>query len=117
MAKVRRRNQIALKLEPRIALEAIILNRLELIPGARRQEWLRGLVVQGFLIECQTLQGVAVEPSPRIGAGFSHWLAGDLTKQVASLKPKLEPDQAKSTGSYAVHNNKKPFAQLHRVIG
>lgn len=117
MDKVRRRNQIALQLEPRIALEAIILNRLELIPGARRQEWLRGLVVQGFLIECHTLQGAAVEPTSRIGAGFSDWLAGEPTKQVASLKPKLVPEQAESTRSDAVHDNKKPFAQLHRVIG
>lgn len=115
MAKASVRNRIALQLEPRIALEAIILNQLERIPRARRQEWLRGLVVQGFLIERQTLQGVAVERTSRIGAGFSDWLAGKSSRQAAS--PKREPMPTAATGSDAVHDARKPFAQLRRVIG
>ena len=48
VAKARSGERVVLQLDTRIALEAIILNRLERIPKARRQEWLRGLLVQGF---------------------------------------------------------------------
>ncbi|MCU7943551.1 MAG: hypothetical protein KZQ87_12815 [Candidatus Thiodiazotropha sp. (ex Cardiolucina cf. quadrata)] len=115
MAKANSRRRIALQLEPRVALEAIILNQLERIPSTRRQEWLRGLVVQGFLIERRALQGLAVERTSRIGAGFPDWLAGKSTKQAAL--PKREPMPAAATGSDAVHDARKPFAQLRRVIG
>ncbi|MES9970587.1 MAG: hypothetical protein ABW092_11180 [Candidatus Thiodiazotropha sp.] len=115
MAKVNSRHRIALQLEPRVALEAIILNQLERIPSTRRQEWLRGLVVQGFLIERQALQGVAVERTSQIGAGFPDWLTGKSSRQGAS--PKQEPMPAAVTGNHAVHDARKPFAQLRRVIG
>lgn len=115
MAKASGRHRIALQLEPRIALEAIILNQLERIPSTRRQEWLRGLLVQGFLIERQALQRVAVERTSRIGAGFSDWLAGESSRLVAS--PKREPMPAAETRNDAVHDARKPFAQLRRVIG
>ncbi|MET0063947.1 MAG: hypothetical protein ABW176_16810 [Candidatus Thiodiazotropha endolucinida] len=115
MAKAKSRHRITLQLEPRVALEAIILNQLERIPSTRRQEWLRGLVVQGFLIERRALQGVAVERTSRIGAGFPDWLAGKLSRQAAS--PKREPMPAAVIGNDAAHDAKKPFAQLRRVIG
>ncbi|MEW8028784.1 MAG: hypothetical protein AB2806_13770 [Candidatus Thiodiazotropha sp.] len=115
MAKASGRHRIALQLEPRVALEAIILNQLERIPSTRRQEWLRGLLVQGFLIERQALQGVAVERTSRIGAGFSDWLAGESSRQATSAK--REPIPAAATRINAVHDARKPFAQLRRVIG
>ena len=57
MAKTKSGIRVALQLDTRIALEAIILNRLQRIPANRRQEWLRGLLVQGFRQECQALRG------------------------------------------------------------
>ncbi len=45
--------RLYLQLDPRMAFEALILQRLARIPTGRRQEWLRGLLVQGFLDECR----------------------------------------------------------------
>ena len=56
MAKAAVGKRIVLQLDTRVRFEALILNRLERVPKGRRQEWLRGLLVQGFRYECQTLQ-------------------------------------------------------------
>jgi hypothetical protein len=117
MAKTRSRYQVSLQLEPRIRLEAVILNRLEQISEECRQEWLRGLLVQGFLIECQALQRVAVKPISRIGAGFPDWLTGNSTKQAVSHDQKLEPGSTAKTGNDAIGDAEKPFSHLRRVIG
>lgn len=50
--------RISLRLEPAIGIEGLILNRLSRVPNARRQDWLRGLLTQGFLAECQALRGL-----------------------------------------------------------
>ena len=65
MAKSTGGKRIALQLDPRVAFEALILNRLERIPEGRRQEWLRGLLVQGFRQECQSLRVVQDEVDPQ----------------------------------------------------
>lgn len=114
-----------LQLDPRVAFEALILNRLERIPEGRRQEWLRGLLVQGFRYECRSLrvqddvgpqpnrsrqaQGVSTgQPS----SAFAAWLA----------KPSAPPARETRTTPAAVEDNApagqgKPFAGLRKVIG
>ncbi len=117
MAKANSRNRVVLQLDPRIALEAIILNRLERIPKARRQEWVRGLLVQGFRVECQVQREASVATRSESGMGFSDWLAGDSTRQVTLPKPKREQKPTAPNEAPATHNATKPFAQLSRVIG
>ena len=112
MAKAKSGHRVVLQLDPRIALEAIILNRLERIPTTRRQEWLRGLLVQGFRSECQTLRGAPgdVKRSPTMV--FKNRMAGELPKTVSLPEPELgvvKPSQAKQ--------DSKPFAALGKVIG
>ena len=114
MAKAHSRNRIVLHLNTRMALEAIILNRLEMIPQTRRQEWLRGLLVQGFRLECQALrQGTDVlQPEPRMK--FSGWLAGDSTKRICkSMNQEKKVIDQKVNEMTAT----KPFAELSRIIG
>jgi hypothetical protein len=126
MAKAKGEGCIAVELDPRIALEALVLNRLERIPAARREEWLRGLLVQGFRHECQTLRVVQDEPRPQAagpqqGQGrashqprslFAAWL-------VKSMPPSATPAQtiavAAETGGQG--HQAKPFAGLRKVIG
>ena len=57
MAKSTSGHRLILHLDRRITLEAAILNRLACLPRSRRQEWLRGLLVDGFRAECQALRG------------------------------------------------------------
>ncbi len=103
-----------LQLDPRVALEAIMLNRLERTPAARRQEWLRGLLVQGFRCECQALRGASDEATPRSTSGFTNWTTGVAQKPI-SLSAE-EPAVAKSTSS-PVNTVNKPFAALGKVMG
>ena len=114
MTKARSRNRIVLHLSTRIALEAIILNRLEKIPHTRRQEWLRGLLVQGFCLECQALrQGTEVlKPEPRMR--FSGWLMSDSTKRTS--KP-IKQNQKTMAQEVNEPTATKPFAELSRIIG
>ncbi len=126
MAKSTAGKRIALLLDLRVTFEALILNRLERIPEGRRQEWLRGLLVQGFRQECQSLRVVQDEVAPRPmrpqqGQGvstrqprtaFAAWLA----------LPVASPDTATKTTPVAFEANTaagqgKPFASLRKVIG
>ncbi len=113
MAKTKPGQRVALQLDPRIALEAIILNRLQRIPSARRQEWLRSLLVQGFRLECLALRGVSEELEQRPAMTFTHKLAGDSKNLVALIEEpqvtQVEIPETKATD--------KPFASLGKVIG
>lgn len=126
MAKSTGGKRINLQLDPRVAFEALILKRLERIPEGRRQEWLRGLLVQGFCQECQSLRVVQDEIDPQAmrppqGRGvstrqprtaFAAWLA----------QPAAPPATATKTTPVVVEANAtvgkdKPFAGLRKVIG
>ena len=113
MAKTKPGQRIILQLDPRIALESIILNRLERTPTARRQEWLRSLLVQGFRLECLTLRGVPEEEEQRPVMVFTHQLAGGSpSPAVSKVEPLVVPIEPAKTKAAA-----KPFAALGKVIG
>ncbi len=113
MAKTNPGQRVALQLDPRIALEAIILNRLERTPAARRQEWLRSLLVQGFRSECLALRGVPEERKQRPAMAFTHRLAGDAQSPAAvKVESQVVPARPVEANTAA-----KPFAALGKVIG
>jgi hypothetical protein len=114
VAKTKPGQRIVLQLDPRIALEAIILNRWERIPATRRQEWLRGLLVQGFRSECQALRGSSDGATRRPESGLKNRKVSDAQKSVCLAEPK--PVVATVTHSQANTAN-KPFAALGKVMG
>jgi hypothetical protein len=114
VAKAKPGQRIVLQLDPRIALEAIILNRHERIPPTRRQEWLRGLLVQGFRTECQTLRDASDDAIRRPTTGLKSQKAGEMQK--AACLTKSEPSVVTVTPS-PVDTAVKPFADLGKVIG
>ncbi len=114
MAKTKTGQRIVLQLDPRIALEAIILNRLERTPAPRRQEWLRGLLVHGFRSECQVLRGASGEATHRSISGFTNWKVGAAQNSVSHTEQ--EPALVKPTSSQ-VNRANKPFAALGKVMG
>ena len=114
MAKAKPGQRIVMQLDLRIALEAIILNRLERIPPTRRQEWLRGLLVQGFRSECQALRGASDDTTRRPIKGLKSRKAGEMQKAFSLAKP--EPAVVTVTPS-PVDTAVKPFAALGKVIG
>ena len=114
MTKAKPGHRIVLQLDERIALEAIILNRRERIPATRRQEWLRGLLVQGFRSECQALRGAPDDARRSPTSAFTNWMAGAVQKSDSLPAPEpavveVKPSRAKPAS--------KPFAALGKVIG
>jgi hypothetical protein len=105
-----------------MALEALILQRLQRIPTGRRQEWLRGLLVRGFLGECRQRReadGGACDLSgattPRPGMAFAGWLIERTPGP--HVQPAATPDSSDPPRPVAVDTHDKPFAHLRKVIG
>ena len=113
MSKIKPGRRIMVHVDPRMALEAIILNQLERLPTTRRQEWLRGLLVQGFRSECLVLRGVPGKRERRATTAFTQWLAGELQRSVTS---KTQPPGLQTRLPQA-GTESKPFAELGKVIG
>lgn len=109
MAKPQPGTRVTVQLDPRLALEAIILNRLARLPTTRRQEWLRSLMVQGFRSECQALRGVSADPTRSSAMAFTRRQAGGL--QRSANPPVLQAGAPEAKG------RSKPFVALGKVIG
>jgi hypothetical protein len=103
-----------LHLDTRITLEVIILNRLERIPQARRQEWLRGLLLQGFRVECQALRATSSEATPGLATRTNRFNLSVKRSPVCTADP--ESTVVEMTPSL-VATSEKPFAALGKVIG
>ena len=111
-------HRITFLLDTRVSLESLVLNRLHRLPEIRREEWLRGLVVLGFRMECQATKHqqsdtVAFNAGSQRQTTFSHWLSQGKSEksevvQVDSTPVACQPDEA-------AHS--KPFSALSRVIG
>lgn len=99
--------------------EALILNQLQRRPADRQTEWLRSLLVQGFLCECRDLQtsdgaggaGQAT-PGPR-PARPALAVVNDTPMSEVQMNPSAElPDAADTPDSAPL-----AFAALRKVIG
>jgi hypothetical protein len=114
MANSKPHRRVVLQLDLRISLEAIILNRLECLPATRRQEWLRGMLVQGFLTECQALQGAT--------GGAARRPTTEVPRmRVSKSKQYISPPASRLAVARSVplpaKMGSKPFAALGKVIG
>ncbi len=113
--------RLCLQLDPRMAFEALILQRLQCIPTGRRQEWLRGLLVQGFLAECRQRREADGEACDRPGAATrrpGNAFAGWLTERTPTPHaPPAEKPNPSDPQRPAVAPKAKPFAHLRKVIG
>jgi len=111
-------HRITFLLDTRVSLESLVLNRLHRLPEIRGEEWLRGLVVLGFRMECQATKyqqsnTVVFNAGSQCQTTFSHWLIQGKSEKseavpVNSARVAYQPDEV-------VHN--KPFSALSRVIG
>jgi hypothetical protein len=113
MAKTKPGYRVVIQLDPRVALEAILMNRLERLPLSRRQEWLRGLLVQGFRAECQALRGAPDNTTRCPPTGFKNWQAGEVQKPSTAETTQIDVQ----TRIVAASTTSKPFAALGKVIG
>jgi len=109
-------------------VEDLILQRFQSLPKRRQPEWIRSLLVQGFLAESRMvrqLNGIATQTqvvsgrvnlSPRSGFNFRDW-----TGRSAKLKPvaSFTAEASKEVSPRCVQqiNSSKPFAHLRKVVG
>lgn len=106
--------RIVIHLDTRVALEAVLLNRQECLPAARRQEWLRRLLMQGFYDECQALRGAPDNGTGRPSMAFTHRMTCQIQRPLAT-----RDQESIAMKEQAPVNNAagKPFAALGKVIG
>ena len=101
MARRREQQTVLIALDTRMTFEALILNRLVVLPVERRQTWLRELLVDGFRQHCAGLLAVeqgAARPT------FGRVAASQRSSSLLSAQP--------SSGA-----QRKAFATLRQVIG
>ena len=114
--------RITLQLDVAFVFEALILHRLRRLPKNRCEEWLRGLLVQGFKRECRALRktqraertGRNATPSENIATHPYVWTA---RHQSPLSIPKADPG-TRAVAIKAQHSgNTVSFAALRKVIG
>ena len=107
-------HRIAIHLDTQITLEAVLLYRHGKIPRARRQEWLRGLLMQGFRLDCQALRDASLETNTDQAFrpfGFS------LGVQRTPVRPVERESTVVEMTPLQTRTSDKPFAALGKVIG
>ena len=121
--------RLCIRLDPAMLLEGLLLERLSLIPKGRRQEWLRGLLVQGYLWEGRTSRGAKGDvEAARFGGEQAK--SNETTSMVAFssrlARPQAPVQRAVPKGSRphggvpsipTKPTRDKPFAHLRKVIG
>ena len=106
--------RVTIQLDPRVALESVLLNRHRQLPVSRRQEWLRGLLVQGFRSETETLRGTSDDTKRDSTMAFTNWMPRSPC-QPAGL-PESAPAVVRAEPVPA-NAGTKPFAALCKVMG
>ena len=114
MARAKTVHRIAIHLDTRVALESVLLTRQACLPAARRQEWLRRLLMQGFYDECQALGGGPDSAARRPSMAFTHRVNGKRQQPIATRDQKSMARKPLNPANNAVG---KPFAALVKVIG
>jgi hypothetical protein len=114
--------RITLQLDVAIAFEALILNRLLRLPKTRREDWLRGLLVQGFQHECRALRKLQRARQTGCDATRTQNIATHPYVSAAEQQSPLPQAKAapgtKSAAINAQHcGNTVSFAALRKVIG
>ncbi|MCP5304788.1 MAG: hypothetical protein H6953_05030 [Chromatiaceae bacterium] len=113
-----------LTLDPGLVIERLILQRLSGLKRKRGQDWLRSLLVQGFLAEGRwlrsDLQGNRRNVVPRETTVPATPFAGWLGQAQPAEQPDAEATPAAvaaATPAPSIDPDAKPFAHLRKVIG
>ena len=116
--------RLNLTLDPGLVLERLILQRFSVLKRKRGQDWLRSLLVQGFLAEgrwvTRDIPGNRAELVPREtkvpATPYANWLerAHPVNRPNAEMVPTAA---TAATPTPSASPDAKPFAHLRRVIG
>ena len=107
-------HQLMIVLDMRVALEALLVNALQKSPTARRQEWLRRVLIQGFRAECQGLRALMTD-SPGVASGLPRLQGATVPHHKKGAAKPRGPQQEAVTANH--DPAAKPLAQLRNTIG
>lgn len=117
--------RICLTLDPGLVLERMILQRLSGLKRKRGQDYLRSLLVHGFLVEGRWVRSDVHGTQEKIGVPrgttlpttpFASWLG----RAKPTDRPDAKPVKAAAMAAVETPNTgleSKPFAHLRKVIG
>ena len=120
--------RVTVRLDPGLLVEALILQRLDTVPKRRHPDWIRALLVQGFLAECRVvrqLKGTAsehpvakrrVQASLESGFDFGEGFAQSTKPKRIERKNRHVSNQV-PTSNIVTGGADKPFAHLRKVVG
>lgn len=119
------RRRVCVPLDPEMLIEALVLARLEALPKRRRADWVRGLLVQGFLTESRVirvLQTGAPADGDESGRLPATRTAGFTFGERLTRPGWTEPAARAGAGDERPLAPKtdqpdKPFAHLRKVVG
>lgn len=120
--------RVSVSLDPGMVVEALILQRLDTVPKRRHSDWIRTLLVQGFLAESRVHQQLGETetdtpncPRRRPQSARSGFNFGDWHSRSKPAKPVVNaiPDRSEVALSRPVKKDgaDKPFAHLRKVVG
>ncbi len=114
--------RINLQLNIALPFEALILKRLVRVPRELRDEWLRGLLVQGFKRECGDLKDVQSDSETVGNAAPAQNVVRHPDDSVAKTKSPISKARAKPQSAPPVVKAQQGgdticFAELRNVIG
>ncbi len=117
--------RLSVRLDPGMLVEALILKRLYTLPKRRHPDWIRALLVQGFLAERRVvmqLEGRAADtpaPGRRVrqtpGSGFDFAARPPNARRVVRANRQATLPTRSSPGNETPAD--KPFAHLRKVVG
>ena len=120
--------RVSVRLDPGLLVEALILKRLNTVPKRRHPDWIRALLVQGFLAECRVVRQLAgtasehpvakrrMQPSPGSGFDFSDGFARSANPKRV-VRTNYYVSKEVPTNPVAAGDADKPFAHLRKVVG
>jgi len=119
--------RVCLRLDRGIVLERLILGHMETLTAKRAQDWLRSLLVQGYLLESRLLHHTATGPGEDMttdhtgargsmaASTFARWLVHEGERR-ATPAPPIAATRQVAPPSVAAGPG-KPFAHLRKVVG
>ena len=114
MARTKTGQRLVIHLDRGVALEWNLLNRHERLPVARRQEWLRGLLMHGFRDECLALSGTQDSESRRPMMAFTRRISRKTPPPIATRDQEAMAREEQTPVTSAAG---KPFTALGKVMG
>ena len=114
MARTKTVQQLVINLDHEVSLESNLLNRYARLPATRRQEWLRGLLLQGFREEIRALSGVQASARRRPMMVFTRRISRQTLTPVDTGDQETMTTKVQAPMSSAAS---KPFTALGKVIG